>query len=482
MIDSNEIAKYSKWAGYGLLGIYGAVAVIFITSLVILNMLPFIHLAIIVVSLAIIGVILSLFHGEKILSSVISSIVTIGFIVLLIIGIRFVNRTTEVIEEVTTIEVQTDVVSVFVLVDDPAESLEDARDYLFGIVRDIDRENTDKTIVELNELLETFINTREIDGLAEIADALRRGEVGAIIVNDALIRIVADIEGYEWVRTELRVLKMVEHEIIIEEPLLEPPEELPDSFIMLITGIDTYGSVSARARSDANILMVVNTVDREILLLSTPRDSFVTFDLSGYMGDKLAHAGIYGVDQSVSAIERLYDINIDYFFRLNFTGFKNIIDALGGVNVYSHYEFTVYPIRTYHVGWNHLSGIEALAFTRERAGFAAGDHQRAIHQMEVIRAVMGQATSPALLLNYNSVMTAVGESFESNMPRSQVADLVRMQLSDMAGWSIKTFTTSGHSGMGQTFSMPGHMLYIIHLHEESIHEAQRLINETMGTN
>jgi len=479
MISSKNIVKYSKWVGYSLLGIYSAVAVVFTTFLVLMNMLPFIHLAIIVVFLAIVGILLSIFHGDKVPSSVISSIITIGFTVILVIGIRFINRTTEVIDEVTTIEVQTDVVSVFVLIDDPAECLEDARDYLFGIVRNIDRENTDKTIIELNELLDSDINTYELDGFVETADALRRGEVGAIIVNDALIRIVGDMEGYEWVRTDLRVLKMVEHEIIITEPLLEPPEELPDSFIMLITGIDTYGSVSARARSDANILMVVNTVDKEILLLSTPRDSFVTFDLSGYMGDKLAHAGIYGVDQSVSAIERLYDINIDYFFRLNFTGFMNIIDALGGVNVYSHYEFTVHPIRTYHVGWNHLSGIEALAFTRERAGFAAGDHQRAVHQMEVIRAVMGQATSPALLLNYNAVMTAVGDSFESNMPRRQIADLVRMQLSDMAGWSITTFTTSGFSSMGQTFSMPGHMLYIINLHEESIEEAQRLINETM---
>ena len=469
-----------KKIGYGLLAVYSVIAVIYVIFLARLNILPVIHMAIIVVLLAIIGVVLSLFHGESRLRSIISSVVTIIIAGLLVIGTTFAQTTHVTIEEITTIEVQTDVISVFVLDEDEAETIYDARNYLFGILRHVDRENTNEAISEINQLIDSDISTTEFEGMVDLAYALRDNEVGAIIVNDALLRIVGDMEGYEWVRTDFRLLKMVEVETPVEEPLLEPPEELPDSFVMLITGIDTYGSVSARARSDTNILAVVNTVDREILLLSTPRDAFVTFDMSGDMGDKLTHAGIYGVEQSISAIERLYDVNVDYFFRLNFTGFKEIISALGGIDVYSHYEFTVYPIRTYNVGWNRLNGIEALAFVRERASFAAGDHQRAIHQMEVIRAVVAEAASPSLLMNYNSVMTAVGDSFETNMPSDQLADLVRMQLSDMSGWSITTFTTSGHSSRGQTFSMPGHNLYIIHLHDESIEEAKRLINETMG--
>ena len=471
--------KTMMWIGYGLLALYAIASVVFIVFLIGLNMLPMVYLATIVILQAIAGVILSLFHGRKMSHSIISSKITILLIILLVIGSSFVHLTSETIEEITAIEVETDIVSVFVLNEDPAETLEDARDYLFGIAREVDRENTDRAILEINEYIESSISTRELDDLVELADALKANEVGAIIINDALIRIVADMEGYDWIRTGLRVLKMVENVVLVEEPPLEPPAVLPAVFIMLMTGIDTYGDVSARARSDVNILAVVNTDDKEILLLSTPRDAFVTFDLSGDVGDKLAHAGIYGVDQTVSALERLYDINIDYFFRLNFTGFMDIIDALGGIDVYSEYHFTVYPVRTYTVGWNHLSGIEALAFTRERYGFAAGDHQRAIHQMEVIRALVARATSPALLMNYNSVMTAVGGSFQSNMPRSQVADIVRMQLSDMAGWNIITFSTTGVSDRGQTFSMPGHNLYIIHLHEQSIEEAQRLINETM---
>ena len=480
-----------KWLGHILLAGYGVVSIVLLIALASLHMLPAIHLAMIGIVLAIIGVILSFFHGEKVAPSLASSTVTLLFSVFLLIGILYARRADEMFDEVTTIVAQTDVVSVIVLYDDPAESLADARDYEFGIVRETDRENTNRTITELSNLLGANIRTAEFEHFVELAGALRNGNVGAVIVNDALFRIVADIEGYEWIHGGIRVLEMVEHEVVVEvvvgdegievvTPPVEPPEELPHAFVMLLTGIDTYGSVSARARSDVNILMVANTDSKEILLLSTPRDAFVTFDKSGDVGDKLAHAGIYGIEQSVSALERVYDIQIDYFFRLNFTGFMQIIDALGGVEVYSNYHFTVYPIRTYEVGWNHLNGIEALAFARERASFVAGDHQRAAHQMELIRALIAQATSPALLLNFNSVMSAVSGSFETNMPRSQMNELVRMQLGDMVSWTITSFTTSGSSSMGSTFSMPGHMLYIIHLHEESIQEARGLIDATMG--
>ena len=126
------------------------------------------------------------------------------------------------------------------------------------------------------------------------------------------------------------------------------------------------------------------------------------------------------VEASMDALERLYGIQIDYYLRINFSGFVDIIDALGGIDVNSEYEFTVEPIKTYHVGINHLTGLEALAFARERYSFADGDYQRAKNQMEVIRAVVAQCASSSLLKNYASVMNAVSGSFETNMPDDQI--------------------------------------------------------------
>ena len=201
---------------------------------------------------------------------------------------------------------------------------------------------------------------------------------------------------------------------------VEPPEELPSSFIMYISAIDTVdGNISTRSESNINILMVVNTVNREVLLLTTPRDAFIAFPASGEAQDKLAHAGIYGVDQSIQALEALYDIHIDYFFRLNFTGFMDI------------------------------------------------------------QALIAEATLVSLLMNYNSVLAIASDSFETNMPQEHITALARMQLVSMTGWRIIPYTTIGHNDMAETFSMPGYSLYVTHLNEESIEEAMRLIDETM---
>ena len=72
----------------------------------------------------------------------------------------------------------------------------------------------------------------------------------------------------------------------------------------------------------------------------------------------------------MEALEKLYDIQIDYYLRMNFTGFIDIIDALGGIDVYSDYNFSVENVRSYAKGMNHVNGLEALAFARERYSFS----------------------------------------------------------------------------------------------------------------
>ena len=145
-----------------------------------------------------------------------------------------------------------------------------------------------------------------------------------------------------------------------------------------------------------------------------------------------------------------------------------------------HIYFTVEPIKDYHQGYNQLTGIEALAFARERYSFEDGDYQRAKNQMEVIRAVIQKCASSSLLANYSSVMDAVAGSFETNMPKDQIAALVKMQLSDMAQWNITSYTVSGNSMYAQTYSMPGQDLYVIEPDAATIEEAKRLIGEIYG--
>lgn len=274
-----------------------------------------------------------------------------------------------------------------------------------------------------------------------------------------------------------KMLHMID-KVTVEDATVAVPKNIPDSFVMYLSGIDTYGSVAKRSRSDVNILAVVNTEAKEVLLLSTPRDAYVEYSATQGTKDKLTHAGIYGVEASMDALKRLYDVEIDYYVKINFTGFMEVVDALGGIEVYSDYDFSVGTLKDYKKGYNKLNGIEALAFARERYSFPEGDYQRAKNQMEVIRAVVKKCVSSSMLVNYGSVMEALAGSFETNMPNEQIAALVRMQLSDRAQWEIISYTAEGTNTQAQTYSMPGQKLDVIQLSEESIAMAKQLIENT----
>ena len=469
-----------KAIGYILLLIYVLAAVCLLFFVFALGMIPTQYIIIAAVVMAIFAVIFAIMHERKI-PSIIASVLTVILTAVYVIGAVYIGKTNNTISDVTTAEVQTDVVSMYVMNDDPAQTVNDAANYEIGIMSSVDRENTDKTIDSIESQLGSQLNIQEYNTMFDLADALKSGEVGAIIINEAYVGIIGDVENYEWMTTDIRQITTVEHAVeSAPEADAEVSDETQNTFVMYLSGIDTYGGISARSRSDVNILAVVNTDTKNILLLSTPRDFYVDYSVTGGAKDKLTHAGIYGIDASIDALERLYNIDVNYYLRINFTGFMDVIDALGGISVYSDYEFTVNNVKTFQQGYNDVNGREALAFARERYSFADGDYQRGRNQMEVIRAVINKAASSSLLVNYTSVMDAIAGSFETNMPRSQIAALVRMQLSDMAQWNITSYTSSGQSMYAETFSMPGQDLYVIVPDENSIAEAKEQINAVLS--
>lgn len=385
------------------------------------------------------------------------------------------------LEQVTTPEEPKVVFSVYVLTEDSAESIQDTQGYPYGISSsDAQLEAMEETLSRLEETLGKVPALTTYENLFTLVDGLQVQESRAIILNEAYVQSIAEADGYAWVadgirRIESFVLQDVEESNTAEE--MDVPENIPESFVLYISGIDTFGGLAVRSRSDVNILMTVNTQSKEILMLATPRDYYVEFSRTEGSKDKLAHAGIFGVEASIDALERLYEIDIDYYLRLNFTGFVDIIDALGGVEVYSEHDFTVKNIRDYHKGYNQLTGLEALAFARERLSFPTGDYQRVKNQMEVIKAVITKCTSPAILKNYRSVMNAIGESFETNMPEDQILSLIRMQLFDNKDWSFSTFTVDGTSAFRPTYTAPGMNLYVILPSTDAVRQAREMMEK-----
>lgn len=438
-------------------------------------------LAVLWVMAAVVGLLVLTGWKKKkkgLIKRVIACILAVIMIAGSFLGYRYLNTANETIESVSGITVEKESVSVYVLKDDLAESIQDTAGYRYGILGKTDRENTDQMLEEVNKETKTEVKPSEYTDQFALADALKNGEVQAIILNDAYVSLYEDEEDYSWFAEGTKILKTTVNEQKLD--LSDANEKMPESFIMYISGIDTYGGVTERSRSDVNIMAVINRDTHKMLLVSTPRDYYVPLSISGGVKDKLTHAGIYGVDVSMETLEMLYGVDIDYFFRLNFSGFIDMIDALGGIDVYSEKEFTVDPIATYHVGYNHLDGLEALAFARERYSFSEGDFQRGRNQMAVIQAVVEKCTSRALLNNYSDVMKSMEGCFQTSLTDGDIKELVKEQLENPSGWDITSIDVTGTGSRQITYSMPGRSASVVIPDMDSVEAAKTEIQKVLN--
>lgn len=251
-------------------------------------------------------------------------------------------------------------------------------------------------------------------------------------------------------------------------------------FSIYISGIDTSGNINNVSRSDANIVLTVNTDTNQILMTSIPRDYYVTLH-SKKAKDKLTHSGIYGISETVSTVEDLLDTEINYYVRVNFTTVIKLVDTLGGIDVYSDYTFTSSDGDSFKKGINHMNGKEALSFSRERYSFVGGDNQRIKNQQKVIEAIINKVlNSTTLMTKYTSILNSLSGCFQTNIDQKDISTLVKKQLEDMKSWNITTNSLTGTGASKSTYSAGSQLLYVMLPDESSIEAAKVKINTILG--
>lgn len=375
--------------------------------------------------------------------------------VLLIAGGIYFVKLQRAMGEVGGATYKTDNMIVVVKSEDPAENLMDARNYRFGYQTGLDQKNNALMLEDMKATIKREPKLITYDNVTELADALLSGEVEAVVYNEAFDSLIEEnIEDYQ---NQVKILYQygIHTEIRQEKASVEEP------FHVYISGIDVAGEITANSRSDVNIIMTVNPKTKKILLTTTPRDFYITIPgVSGDQRDKLTHAGIYGVDASMSALEQLYGIDISYYARVNFTSLIRIVDALGGVDVESAYAFETRGYQ-FREGMNHLDGETALAFSRERYSFEEGDNQRGRNQEALLSAILKKAMSPAILKAASQILDEIGDCVETNMTRDEMAELLQMQLEDGADWSIESQAAAGTGDSRPCYSSGSQPLYVI---------------------
>lgn len=363
------------------------------------------------------------------------------------------SKLDSVLNKLNLPEINTDIVDVVVLADDKASSLNDLANYKFAYNSTASNANVKTAFDSVkSELNKNSLELAEYKSWDDLVTAFYDNtEVQAIVMNDSMLKVVAS--QYEDFDTKVKIIKQYEYKklVTVQKSNVNVKKE---PFIIYVSGIssDDGGDFQLQnnALSDVNILAVVNPETKQILLVTTPRDSYIKITgpdgRKGY--DKLTHAGNYGVEASMDTLQNLYGIDIDYYVKINFSGCVAVVDALGGITIDSEVEFTcgedASPIPYHFVkGPNECDGEMAVAFSRERHAFAAGDFQRGRNQTAAIKGILQKATSPAILTKYSAVLDAVSDMFLTNIPTSTISDLVKLQLSDGTAWNIQTYSIEG---------------------------------------
>ncbi|MDO4963182.1 MAG: LCP family protein [bacterium] len=393
-------------------------------------------------------------------------------IILFSLGTFYLGKTLNILSNNVNSKYKLVNYSVVVLSDSKYKKLEDISKKDIGYI------DTSTGINDALTKLKNKINFKEqkYNGADEMYQKLLDKNVDAILLEDSVKQILQE----EFTDFDSKVKVIYNFTIKVKSNLkVKEANVTEEVFAIYLSGIDTYGKISSVSRSDVNIVMFVNPKTSQILLISVPRDYYVQLHGTKGSKDKLTHAGIYGVDMSVKTLEDLLDCDINYYIKVNFTSVIDIVDVLGGLDLYSEYTFISYSGFSFKKGMNSVNGEQALDFARTRKAFAQGDRQRGKNQQALIEAIVRKATKKSVITKYNSLLDAINGKYQTNMSTKKITSLIKMQLDKMPDWTITSYSLTGTDANNYTYTY-NQLLYVMEPDQNSITEAKELISKFLN--
>lgn len=319
-----------------------------------------------------------------------------------------------------------------------------------------------------------------VEDLYELYNKLINQEVESIILDEVYIDILS--EDYPNIDELTKTVYQFDIEKTIEKTY-EKIEHL-EPFNVYLSGSDSRSSkIYNKSRSDVNMIITVNPEKKTVLLTSIPRDYYVQVHGKTGIKDKLTHSGIYGIDVSRDTVEDLFNINIEYSIKVGFSAVVELVDAVGGIEVYSDKTFKSYHIPGWIVkeGNNHFTGAEALAYARERYAYASGDRHRIKNQQQVLEATMKKIVSDkSILLKYDTLLTSLNNFYITDIPKELVTMLVKEQIDSMTSWTFISQTVDGRGASLPTYTAPNSKRYVMIPYEADVTAATAKINEILS--
>lgn len=464
-----------------------------------LDMIPLKYLIPIIILILIL--IIGLYRGQKNkedkpFKTMVYKILSLFLSIVMVFGTIQFTKGSNVLDMITSVNSQVIQMSVIVLQESNIKQVKELENLVFGTCSSSDSINTNKAKAMIEDDIGK-IQLQDYKTSNQLISALYNKEINAIIIKEMDRNNIEDDFG----DFEEKTIVLKTYEIKIASVKADNAKVTKEPFNIFISGTDQKGSINTAGLSDVNMIATVNPVTKQILLTSIPRDYYVEID--GYNGkDKLTHSAKGGIQCTMNTIENFLGIQFNYYVKLNFTSFMNIIDALGGITIdvpvyrtlYSEdgsfttkvknpktkQGYTIYP------GINEFDANEALAFVRERKSFANGDKVRGQNQQLMIKAVIKKMCSPTILTKLDGIFESVANSLETNMSSEEIRSLINMQISDLATWDVVSYQLTGESIRVKEFAtIPGGSsnprgLYVMQPYEDTIIQGKQYIDTVIA--
>ncbi|WP_288867995.1 LCP family protein [uncultured Parvimonas sp.] len=409
-----------------------------------------------------------------------TTIMSLFFLLITFFSFNYLNKGLNLFDKLNkNAKISENTMIVAVRADSDMNSVNDIKSKVLAPT-EMDKENIDKLVKELQNKANVKLNIQDTKSYLQAYEDLISGKSQVMVLNAAYGDLIANAHP-DYLE---KIKKIYEYKIVeeVKEKKVDKKTDKNDSFNIYVSGIDTYGPITTVSRSDVNVLVTVNKKTHKIVLTTTPRDAYVKIAGGGKnQYDKLTHSGIYGIDTSVQTLENLYGIKIDHYARVNFTTFMKLIDLVGGIDVQNNQDFVSYHGK-YHfpVGTVHLDSKKALGFVRERYSLSDGDRDRGRNHEKVIAAIIKKLTSKAALSNFSSILDEISSSVQTDMPVSEIMELVNQQLDSGEDFKIESQSLNGFGKMGlPSYAMPGYKLYMMEVDKQSLETCKNKMKEIL---
>jgi len=226
------------------------------------------------------------------------------------------------------------------------------------------------------------------------------------------------------------------------EKVLDKPAAAADAryTYVLLLGDDRRPG-EKRARTDTIMLARLDAQTGKVVMLSIPRDTRA--EVPGHGMTKINHAGAYGgAPLSIATVKKFTGLPVHHYVQIDFEGFDDIVDSLGGVDMFVERPVDYGQGVTIPSGMQHLNGKQALSVVRNRKAYADGDFARIRTQRAFLSAVARKATSSSQIGRLPGVVNGASNHIETDLSISEIMSLVRAYGAAAAG-DLPGYTVPG---------------------------------------